>query len=146
MAKALFCLHKEINKNNSKSSFLSVCFSDYPDCGGVSGILKNKICLFFFFFWHGLIILILRMRVWNQNIEEFCFSLALGWVGQVVSKTCCDYNFQEVPLADFADTWISKSLITPILKNAHFWQTTNWERILPPIPVLQVKWGRAATL
>lgn len=47
LAKALFCLHKEINKNNSKSSFLSVYFSDYPECGGVSGILKNKMCLFF---------------------------------------------------------------------------------------------------
>lgn len=73
-----------------------------------------------FFFQHVLIILILRMRVLDQNIEEFCFSLALGWVGQVVSKTCCDYNFQEVPLADFADTWISKSLITPILKKCTF--------------------------
>ena len=50
LAKALFCLHKEINKKNSKSSFLSVFFSDYPECGGVSGILKNKICHVLFCF------------------------------------------------------------------------------------------------
>lgn len=79
------------------------------------------------------------MRVLDQNAEEFCFSLALGRVGQVVSKTCCDYNFQEVPLADFADKWISKSLITPLFKNAHSWQTPNRKKILPPIPVLQAK-------
>lgn len=76
LAKALFCLHKEINKNNSKSSFLSVYFSDYPECGGVSGILKKQNLPLFF--WHGLIILIPRMRILDQNVEEFCFSLALG--------------------------------------------------------------------
>lgn len=75
LAKALFCLHKEINKNNSKAVFFQYISLTTLN-GGVSGILKNKICLFFL--WHGLIILIPRMRILDQNVEEFCFSLAWG--------------------------------------------------------------------
>ena len=62
LAKALFCLHKEINKNNSKSSFLSVFFSDYPECDGVSGILKNKICYVLFCFVFDVALLSLSLE------------------------------------------------------------------------------------
>lgn len=41
--------------------------------------------------------------------------------------------FQEVPLAETADKWISNSLIIPIFKNAHSGKQT--EKILTPIRV-----------
>lgn len=59
--------------------------------------------------------------------------------GRLLPKLAVIIIFQEVPLADSADKWVSKSLIIPIFKNAHSGKTNNREKILLPLPFLQAE-------
>lgn len=78
------------------------------------------------------------MRVIDKSVLRILFVFpyfGVTW-GMLLPKLAVIIIFQEVPLADSVDKWVSKSLIIPIFKNAHSGKTNNREKILLPLPVL----------
>lgn len=70
----------------------------------------------------GLSSLLFKIKGIGQKASsEFCLFFSffgLRW-GRLLPQLAALIIFQELPLADSADKWVSKSLIISIFKNAH---------------------------